>query len=201
MSWIQIIPYKQAPNKLKKIYDRVRTADGHIDHILLAHSLRPHTLEGHMKLYKNVLHHRANTLPKWLLECVGVWVSLLNECTYCVTHHAEGLRKLLDDPHRFEQIMRALTSSSLDETFTQRERSILKYAQALTREPAGITSREVQELRDAGLDDGEILELNQVIAYFAYANRTVLGLGVELEKDHIGLSPASMDDEENWMHH
>ena len=153
-----------------------------------------------MKLYKNVLHHRENSLPKWMLECVGVWVSQLNDCSYCVAHHAEGLRKLLEDNHRFEQIMEALSASTLDETFTERERLMLEYARVLTLDPADTSFREIQLLRDAGLDDGEILELNQVIAYFAYANRTVLGLGVELEKDHIGLSPASMDDEENWIH-
>ena len=36
-------------------------------------------------------------------------------------------------------------------------------------------------LREAGWDDGEILEINQVCAYFAYANRTVLGLGCSTE--------------------
>jgi len=34
-----------------------------------------------------------------------------------------------------------------------------------------------------GLSDGQILEINQVAAYFAYANRTVLGLGVTSESE------------------
>lgn len=34
------------------------------------------------------------------------------------------------------------------------------------------------------------LEINQVVAYFAYANRTVLGLGVNTEGEILGLSPA-----------
>ena len=33
-----------------------------------------------MKLYKNVLHHNSNTLPKWFLESIGMYVSLLNKC-------------------------------------------------------------------------------------------------------------------------
>ncbi len=44
-------------------------------------------------------------------------------------------------------------------------------------------ARHVEELRSNGLSDGEILELNQVAAYFNYVNRTVLGLGVSLEPD------------------
>ncbi len=42
-------------------------------------------------------------------------------------------------------------------------------------------SEDVDRLRTAGLDDGEILDANQVTAYFAYVNRLVDGLGVELE--------------------
>jgi uncharacterized protein YciW len=40
-------------------------------------------------------------------------------------------------------------------------------------------------MRDAGLDDAEILDANQVTAYFAYANRTVDGLGILLEDDEV----------------
>ena len=46
-------------------------------------------------------------------------------------------------------------------------------------------------------EDGEILEVNQVAAYFAYANRTVTGLGVSTEGEKLGLSP---DDGDGWEH-
>ena len=48
--------------------------------------------------------------------------------------------------------------------------------------------------------DGEILEINQVCSYFAYANRTVLGLGVITKGDILGLSPNESDDPDNWSH-
>ena len=56
-------------------------------------------------------------------------------------------------------------------------------------------------MRDAGLDDGEILEINQVTAYFAYANRMVLGLGIDTDGDIVGLSPGDSSDPDNWSHH
>lgn len=52
-------------------------------------------------------------------------------------------------------------------------------------------------MRVAGLEDGEILEVNQVAAYFAYDNRTVSGLGVITKGEKLGLSP---DDGEDWAH-
>jgi uncharacterized protein YciW len=54
-------------------------------------------------------------------------------------------------------------------------------------------------MRSAGLDDGEILEVNQVVAYFAYANRTVSGLGVTTAGDVLGLSPADTGGDD-WHH-
>ena len=48
-------------------------------------------------------------------------------------------------------------------------------------------------MQNAGIDDGEILEVNQVTAYFCYANRTVLGLGTTTEGDELGLSPGNND--------
>jgi hypothetical protein len=55
-------------------------------------------------------------------------------------------------------------------------------------------------LRGAGWNDGEILEINQVTAYFHYANRTVLGLGVNTHGDVLGLSPSDEGDMANWNH-
>jgi uncharacterized protein YciW len=55
-------------------------------------------------------------------------------------------------------------------------------------------------LKAAGFSDSEILEINQVVSYFNYANRTVLGLGVNLDGDILGLSPNDNDDPANWSH-
>ena len=197
-SWIEFVPYSKAEGKLKTLYNRIKGPNDNVDNIMLVHSLRPHTLEGHMVLYKNVLHHTSNTLPKWLLEMVGVFVSVLNRCTYCVEHHFAGLRRLLQDDAKANH-MRAALEAQQFAGFTAREQAILKYAHALTINPARIDESLVQDLRNAGLTDGEILEVKQVVAYFAYANRTVLGLGVTTNGDILGLSPNSGDGDD-WQH-
>ena len=197
-SWIEFVPYNLAQGKLKTLYDRIKGPNNNVDNIMLVHSLRPHTLEGHMVLYKNVLHHTSNSLPKWLLETVGVYVSLLNKCAYCVEHHFNGLKRLLGDDTRSQKIRLALEQNNF-EAFDAREQAILKYAHALTIQPSSIVESLVQDLRAAGLSDGEILEVNQVTAYFAYANRTVLGLGVTTDGDILGLSPNSSEGDD-WKH-
>ncbi len=58
---------------------------------------------------------------------------------------------------------------------------MLDYAIKLTRQPSKMVEADVEALRTSGLSDGEILDVCQITAYYAYANRLVDGLGVELE--------------------
>ena len=200
MAWIRTVEYADSEGKLRNLYDRVKGPGDNVDNILKAHSLRPHTLEAHLYVYKYVLHHCANRLPKWLLEAVGVYVSMLNGCNYCVDHHSTGMARLLGDTARTAAIVAALRADRPEDAFSGREAAALRYARALTRDPAGLSAADIDAMRAAGLDDGEILEINQVTAYFAYANRTVQGLGVTIKGDILGLSPGDSADPDNWSH-
>jgi len=199
-AWIEHIPYDEAGPKLKKLYNRVISPEGKIDNIMQIHSLRPHSMAGHMALYKSVLHHAANTLPKWLLETCGVYTSILNACNYCVDHHFSGLKRLLNDDERANVMKEALESGELSTAFSKKEKAILDYTRELTLNLQGMQEIGLEPMRAAGLNDGEILEINQVVSYFNYANRTVIGLGVSTKGDILGLSPNESDDPDNWQH-
>ena len=200
MTWIATVAYEQAEGRLKQLYDRVKGPDNNVDNIMMAHSLRPHTMDGHMAIYKYVLHHSANTVPKWFLETIGVLVSDLNHCHYCVEHHFAGLKRLLGDENRAARIRQALAARAFADEFSAREQAALSYAMKLTLDAASVAPADIEALRRSGFDDGQILEINQVTAYFAYANRTVLGLGVTTEGDVPGLSPNNSSNPEDWSH-
>jgi uncharacterized peroxidase-related enzyme len=201
MAWIKTIPFEAATGKLKMLYARVTGPDNNVDNIMMAHSLRPHTMEAHMAVYKYVLHHSGNTVPKWFLEVLGVWVSALNECTYCVEHHFAGMKRLLGDDPRADAIRVAIEAGDIDALpLGTAQKAAMRYAQVLTIDPSALRETDIQALRDAGYDDGEILEINQVSAYFSYANRTVLGLGCSTNGDVIGLSPNNSADPDDWNH-
>jgi len=193
MSWIKEIEFDKAEGPLKKIYDRVKGPNNNVDNVLSVHSLRPHTLTGHMGLYKNVLHNANNSLPKWYLETLGVYVSYLNECDYCVAHHFAGLSRLLADQNHIK-------NDTMDQLLEGRYLEGAYYAKKLTHSHTLIKEDDIISLRTAGLTDGEILEVNQVVSYFNYVNRMVIGLGVDTKGDIIGLSPNDNDDPDNWGH-
>ena len=200
MTWIKTIEYREASGKLKKLYDRIVGPKGYLDNILKIHSLRPNTLEGHMSIYKNVLHHTNNTLPKWLLEALGVYVSHLNQCDYCFDHHFEGMKKLLNNDARAQEIRQAMINDRLDSAFDVEKQVLFDYAKILTMDPGGLDISIINNIKAQGYDDGQILEVNQVISYFSYANRTVSGLGVTTKADILGLSPGDKNSD-NWHHH
>jgi uncharacterized peroxidase-related enzyme len=156
MTFIRVIDPDQASGKLAKIYQRVSGPGGQVDNVLQIHSLRPHSLEGHMALYKAVLHHPGNSLPKWFLEAVGVLVSLQNDCEYCAEHHSQGLRRLLaKKPEDADVYLAQLRSNQPGRPFTDAQLAALAYAKKLTVNPGSIRPEDIQQLRNAGLDDGD----------------------------------------------
>jgi len=58
---------------------------------------------------------------------------------------------------------------------------MLEYAVKLTTQTCSVSGKDIKPLRDAGFDDGEILDIVQVISYFNFVNRLACGLGIELE--------------------
>ena len=185
-AWIKMIADDEADENLKPFFDRVRTPHGTIDNVMRAHSLRPHTMDGHVVLYRSVLHNPDNTLPFWFLEVVASYVSILNNCDYSLRHHFTNARRLIGDDARADAVRAALDAHRPEDAFDGKELALLVYAGKLTTEVGAMTEADIEAVRAASADDGEILEVNQVCAYFNYSNRLLNGLGVTTEGDIIG---------------
>ena len=185
-SWIKMINDDDADADLQEALDAARTPHGTIDNVMRVHSLRPNTMHGHIKLYRAVLHDEANTLPTWLQEVIGSYVSALNECDYSYANHWKNATHLIGDKSRADAIEAALKRRCLTDVFDGAELALLQYAETLTLTPGKMKEANVRALQNAGLDDGQILEANQIIGYFNYVNRCLNGLGVTTQGDVVG---------------
>ena len=58
---------------------------------------------------------------------------------------------------------------------------MLTFAVKLTKTPAALVDADVEALRSAGFSDRDILDIVEVVGYYAYANRIADGLGIETE--------------------
>ncbi len=185
ISWIETVSYDKSSDELREAYDAVRSG-ARVDNLYSVYSLRPQTLVPSDALYRAVLHSEKNTLPMWFSELIATYTAALGQCDYAYTHHSRNFVHLLGDEVRARRILAALPSQSFEGLLTTAQASALAYTYKLSERPQDMTRSDVQSLQAEGWSDGEILEINQVVATFAYFVRVLNGLGVSIAGDVIG---------------
>ena len=185
-SWIKMIDDVDADEDLNLALNQAKTPHGTVDNVLRVHSLRPSTLVGHMKLYKSVLHDKKNTIPQWFQETISSYVSIINKCKYSYDNHWKNAVFLINDQNKSDKIKLVLENQRPEDYFKEKQLALLIYAKKLTLHPSKFNKNDFKKLKEVGLDDGEILEANQIICYFNYVNRSINGLGVTTEGDIVG---------------
>ncbi|MFT4512440.1 MAG: putative peroxidase-related enzyme [Planctomycetota bacterium] len=84
---------------------------------------------------------------------------------------------MLSDDNLAERVEADFEAAGLE----PRRLAMLRYSIKLTQSPKDMVRGDIEALRAAGFEDGDVLELCEVVAYYAYANRIANGLGVSLE--------------------
>lgn len=77
--------------------------------------------------------------------------------------------------------------------FSDADRAVMRYARRLSTHPADMTDADSQELRDAGFDDRQIVDITLAAAARNYVSRALQALAVPVETDLVGLSPRLRD--------
>lgn len=102
-------------------------------------------------------------------EMIGIVVSTVNCCSYCLTTHGDALRGYTKDPVWVDKLTYNYRSCEM----TEKQRALCDYAWFVTKHPDEITDAQVENLRNAGFNDHEILEAAYVTGFFNYTNRFV----------------------------
>ncbi len=176
MAWIQVVPPGEAAGELREIYEDVGRRRGSIANVYRIQSLNPQALRAHLDLYMSLLYRRGS-LSRAQREMIGVLVSGLNDCGYCVVHHSEALARY----EKSSEVVEALSGDARNVPLSDPDRAMLAYAAKLTTSPQRVTENDVVALRDHGFDEEAILDINLIASYFNFVNRLVQGLGVSLE--------------------
>lgn len=182
MPFIKTIDHENAQGALKEAYDNLVKSRGKIAEIHKIHSLNPDVLVQHMNLYMAIMFGKS-PLKRYQREMIGVVVSNSNSCDYCVNHHVEALLAYWNDEERAKMILDPNRRNNAK--LTDAEVLLCELAEELTVNPSAITKGHIQKLKDTGLSERAILDATQVIAYFNFVNRLVLGLGVEFSEEEV----------------
>jgi uncharacterized peroxidase-related enzyme len=92
-------------------------------------------------------------------------------------HHRRGLRRLLRD----DDLLVAIEDDWPTAGLSDERVAMLSYVEKLTLRPAEMVEDDVIALREVGFSDRDILDICEVVGYYAYVNRIADGLGVPTE--------------------
>lgn len=121
----------------------------------------------------NIVMYAEGGLPRADRELATAVVSMVNGCVFCTSVHAKRFVELTQD----EPAMQRILDEGWQDEPDPRRRAIAAFTEALTRSPATLDSGHLKPLREAGLDELEILDLVHAVAMFGNANRLMLTLG------------------------
>ncbi|MFA5862857.1 MAG: peroxidase-related enzyme [Candidatus Thermoplasmatota archaeon] len=173
MPWIPSVKPEDATGALKQEYARIAEARGAVGDIFSVTGLHPGVPSAHLALYQE-LHFGEGPLSRRERELIATVVSRENKCGYCITHHADAFGRHAPEPGLQMLVATDYTKAKL----APRERAIADHAVLLTRNPGGVTEKDAEKLRAAGLDDRSILDVTLLTAYFNFVNRVATGLGL-----------------------
>jgi uncharacterized peroxidase-related enzyme len=156
---------------IQAVYQKCREKLGLVPNVLRAYSFHPQKLRNFMTMY-NELMLGDSKLSKLEREMVAVVVSSVNRCYYCLVAHGQAVRKLSGDPELGEMMALNYRVAKL----SPRQRAMLDFAWKLTTMPHSIEEPDRAALRAAGLDDSEIFDLADVVAFFNLSNRMAFAL-------------------------
>ena len=90
-------------------------------------------------------------------EMIGVVVSSINCCSYCLTTHGDALRGYTKNPMLVDKLCYNFRSAK--DLLTEKQYALCEYAWYVTKHADEIDETQIENLRKAGFNDHEILEV------------------------------------------
>lgn len=137
---------------------------------LLAHD--PDILRERTKTDFDIFYSKGG-LPRADREMAATAASRLNGCVYCASVHSGFASHHSQRPDDVQRLLDEGVTARIDPRWD----AIVDATAVISRTPPSFGEEELARLRDAGLDDLEILDVIMSGAFFNWANRLMLSLG------------------------
>jgi len=176
-AWLETLDLAAAtPEQIAVLEESTPTAKTSPYYLLLVQEVD--ALRERSRLYNAIMYGKRG-LSRADRELGAVATSRVNGCVYCASVHVQRYTQLTKQP----EVMQRILDEGVDTELDPHARAIVDYAVKLTRTPHLLAKADLQPLRDLGLDDGEIFDLTNAVAMFAWANRLMLTLGEPVQGD------------------
>ncbi len=179
-AWVRTVAPAEAEGLLARSYAWQARRLGEPAEFTQLGSLYPPIVEERLRLYK-VVEECPSGLSAGERILAAYVTSRLNQTPHC----SSGLTVRLADSDLPESAVAAVESALADagdvvrpRTGSERLDAIVSYAFTLTLTPGAVSDGDIARLRGAGLEDLDIVDLNNLVAYYSYINRVANGLGL-----------------------
>lgn len=135
------------------------------------------TLRERTPLFNAIMYNRGG-LSRAERELSATGASVVNRCVYCAAVHSSRYNMLAKN----ETVMERIFADGAEAELDPRQNAILQFAMKLSQTPPDVTQDDMAALREAGLEDDEILDLILSASLFGWANRLMHTLGDPIEK-------------------
>ncbi|MET4326020.1 alkylhydroperoxidase domain protein [Bradyrhizobium sp. i1.15.2] len=171
VSWIDPLPEAELTERhFAGLVDRSRSKSEYFR--LLVRD--PEVLEARTKTDKDIFYNVADGLPRAERELAAAATSRYNGCIYCASVHA---RFASTYSKRRDDVQRLLDEGVGADLGDERWNAVVNASVALAATPIAFGPDNIDELRRAGLDDAEIVDVINGASFFNWANRLMLSLG------------------------
>ena len=154
------------PEDLRDRIAPIAERSGFVPNVFKALARRPAELRAFLD-YHDALMDSDDGLSKMERELIVVATSGANHCTYCVVAHGAILRIRSKDPELADRV----ASNPYGVDLPPRQRAIVDLALLIATESAHVSDADLDQAREAGLNDEEIWDIGAITALFAMSNR------------------------------
>ena len=172
MARIALTDTRSADPRVRPIFEEYEERTGAVPNLIRAFARDPHTLEVLLPLLRRV--YGVSRISQDLKALIALHVSRVNECAYCGRDHVPTLVQLGYAPEDIEALGEALPT---EEMFSERERTVLRFADEVTR--YGAADRRTYERVAAHMDEPTLVELTVLIGACNLITRFVRTFEVE----------------------
>ncbi|MBN9755821.1 hypothetical protein Ae406Ps2_0547c [Pseudonocardia sp. Ae406_Ps2] len=179
---VGLLPDADLPEGLAPLFEAVRAEYGFVPNILRALAHCPDLTSAFVPLWAEV--YRSPTIGPRLRALAALGTATTQECTYCIAHMSASARRAGIGEMQIGAIGDAI---AVAEVFDDGEALVLEVADALTRDPDGVTEDLRARLR-ARFSEAEIVNIVLAVGMYNLTSRFLKALEIGVE-DVFGSSP------------
>jgi uncharacterized peroxidase-related enzyme len=173
LSWLRVPERSEVPQEVEALFQKFEHKVGFVPNVAKVFSLTPEHFLRWFHYYDFLLRNEESPLSRKEREMIALVVSSENNCEYCLASHSAYLRDITKDTILPDVLVHNYRRAEL----TERERALLDFALAVTKESYEMNEQDLELLRNVGLSDEAIFETAQVAAMFNFTNRLANALG------------------------